>query len=71
MPTALVVARLERIQTFILVGAALVFILLASGLGISWLTGREAHRSEYFMVLGGLGLIAALLWIRHALRPPR
>jgi len=32
-----------------------VFILLASGLGISWLTGRETHRSEYFMALGGLG----------------
>jgi hypothetical protein len=35
----------ERIQTFILIGLAGVFLLLAIGLGINWLTGHEAHRS--------------------------
>jgi len=63
--------RSERIQTFILIGIAFVLILLTIGLGISWLTGRETHRSEYFTALGGLGLIASLLWIRYAQRPPR
>jgi hypothetical protein len=61
----------ERIQTYILVGVALVFILMASGLGMNWLTGHEPSRVEFFVVLGGLGLIAALLWIRYAQRPPR
>ena len=61
----------ERIQTYILVGVALVFILMASGLGMNWLTGHEPSRVEFFVVLGGLGLIAALLWIRYAQSPPR
>jgi hypothetical protein len=61
----------ERIQTFILIGLAGVFILLAIGLGINWLTGHEAHRSLILMILGGLLLCASLIWIRHAQRPPR
>jgi hypothetical protein len=48
-----------------------VFILLAIGLGINWLTGHEAHRSLILMILGGLLLCASLIWIRHAPRPPR
>ena len=51
----------ERIQTCILIGVAFVFILMASGLGMNWLTGHEPSRVEFFVVLGGLGLIAALL----------
>ena len=61
----------ERIQTFILIGLAGVFILLAIGLEINWLTGHEAHRSLILMILGGLLLCASLIWIRHAQRPPR
>ena len=55
----------ERIQTFILIGLAGVFILLAIGLGINWLTGHEAHRSLILMILGGLLLCASLIWIRR------
>jgi hypothetical protein len=62
----------ERIQTFILIGIAFVFILLTIGLGINWLTGHEAQRSLILMILGGLLLCASLIWIRHAQRsvPP-
>ena len=58
--------RLERIETFILVGLTSVFILLTIGLGINWLTGHEARRSVILMILGGLLLSASLIWIRHA-----
>jgi hypothetical protein len=62
----------ERIQTFILIGIAFVFILLTIGLGINWLTGHEAQRSLILMILGGLFLCTSLIWIRHAQRsvPP-
>jgi hypothetical protein len=52
--------RSERIQTFILIGIAFVFILLTIGLGINWLTGHEAHRSAILMILGGLLLSTSL-----------
>ena len=61
----------ERIQTCILIGVAFVFILMASGLEINWLTGHEPPRAEFLVVLAGIGLIASLLWIRYAQRPPR
>jgi hypothetical protein len=61
----------ERIQTCILIGVAIVFILMASGLGINWLTGQEPSRAEFFTVLGGLVAIASLLWIRYSQRPPK
>jgi hypothetical protein len=61
----------ERIQTCILIGVASVFILLASGLAISWLTRGEIHRSELLMVGGGLILIGSLLWLRYTQRPLR
>jgi hypothetical protein len=61
----------ERIQTCILIGVAFVFILLASGLGMNLLTGHGVSRAELFIVVGGLGLIASLLWIRYAQRPSR
>ena len=37
----------ERIQTCILIGVAFVFILMASGLGINWLTA--SHREPNFL----------------------
>jgi hypothetical protein len=63
--------RSERIQTFILIGIAFVFILLATDLEINWLTGHEVHRSAILMILGGLLLSASLIWIRHSQGPPR
>jgi hypothetical protein len=63
--------RYEQVQAFILNGLALVFILLAIGLGINWLTGHEAHRSLILMIVGGLLLCASLIWIQYAQRPPR
>ena len=63
------VVRSEQIQTCVLIGVAFVFNLMASGLGISWLTGGEIHRSEFLMVGAGLVLIGSLLWIRYAQRP--
>ena len=50
----------ERIQTCILIGVAFVFLLMASGLGINWLTGHEPPRAEFLVVLGGIGLVASL-----------
>ena len=47
------VVRSEQIQC-VLIGVASVSILMASGLGISWLTGGEIHRSEFLMVAPGL-----------------
>jgi hypothetical protein len=61
----------ERIQTCILIGVALVFILMASGLGINWLTGHAPPPAEFLVVLGGIAIIASLLWFRYAQRPPR
>jgi hypothetical protein len=61
--------RSERIETFILIGLTFVFILLAIGLGLNWLTGHEAQRSLILMILGGLLLCGSLIWIRHAQRP--
>jgi hypothetical protein len=55
--------RSEQIQTFILIGIAFVFILLATDLEINWLTGHEVHRSAILMILGGLLLSASLIWI--------
>jgi hypothetical protein len=63
--------RSEQIQTFILIGIAFVFILLATDLEINWLTGHEVHRSAILMTLGGLLLSASLIWIRHSQGPPR
>jgi hypothetical protein len=63
--------RSEQIQTFILIGIAFVFILLATDLEINWLTGHEVHRSAILMILGGLLLSASLIWIRHSQGPPR
>ena len=48
------VVRSEQIQTCVLIGVASVSILMASGLGISWLTGGEIHRSEFLIVAPGL-----------------
>jgi hypothetical protein len=61
--------RSERIQTFILIGIGFVLILLTIGLGINWLTGREASRSVILTILGGLLLCTSLIWIRGPKAP--
>ena len=58
------------IRNFKSAALAAVFILLVIGLAMNWLTGRETHRSEVIMVLGGLLLCASLLWIRYTRKPP-
>jgi hypothetical protein len=63
--------RSEQNQAFILIGFGILFVLFAVALGISWLIGGEIHRSELLMIIGGLGLIGSLLWMRYAKRPPR
>jgi hypothetical protein len=56
-------------QTFALIGFGILFALFAIALGISWLTGGKIHRAELLMVIGGLGLIGSLLWMRYAQGP--
>jgi hypothetical protein len=63
--------RSGQTQTFILIGFGILFVLFAIALGISWLIGGEIHRSELLMVIGGLGIIGSLLWMRYAQRPSR
>jgi hypothetical protein len=46
-------------------------LLLIVPLTVSWLTGDEPSRAEWLMALGALTLVASLLWIRYAQRPPR
>jgi len=63
--------RSGQIHTFVLIGFGILFVLFTIALGISWLTGGEIHRAEVLTVIGGLGLIGALLWMRYAQGPPR
>lgn len=63
--------RSGQTQIFVLIGFGILFGLFAIVLGISWLTGGEIHRAELLMVIGGLGLIGSLLWMRYAQGTPR